>query len=297
MLTPKQREQLAKLNRDIAKKHRREAGAKLTTANQMNRPNADAAGLLYTSLSDVVPGTVHRSAGGTYYLVQREVERLCADGGELDRGLRRALSGSTLAVSPDQLHEAVRPLVGARPERVLFLDIETCGFIGVPLFLVGLMGFQNGKLVMRQFLARNYAEEGPLLAAMWDTLRQTDVLVSFNGKSFDLPMILDRSSVNGIFDCPTPSAHVDLLHEARRRWGHELPNCCLQTVEQFICGRRRSGDIPSSEIPEVYHQFVRTADDGEPHIRARCLRQLQSVVHHNALDIITLGELVVHILT
>jgi uncharacterized protein YprB with RNaseH-like and TPR domain len=84
-------------------------------------------------------------------------------------------------------------------------------------------------------------------------------------------------------DDPGDRPHLDLLHHARRRWRDVLPDCRLQTLEWRVCGRRRSGDIPGEEIPEVYHRFVRTGDS----------RDIVSVFHHNALDLVTLADLAV----
>jgi len=75
--------------------------------------------------------------------------------------------------------------------------------------------------------------------------------------------------------------HLDLLHAARRRWRHEVPNCRLVTLEWHLCGRQRSGDIPGSEIPRVYHEFVRRGYSAS----------MKQVFHHNVLDLVTLAEL------
>jgi uncharacterized protein YprB with RNaseH-like and TPR domain len=73
---------------------------------------------------------------------------------------------------------------------------------------------------------------------------------------------------------------VDLLHPARRRWKDDLPDCRLQTVERHVCRRRRSGDVPSDEVPALYHDYVRTGDPW----------RLVPVFHHNLLDVITMGD-------
>jgi uncharacterized protein YprB with RNaseH-like and TPR domain len=75
--------------------------------------------------------------------------------------------------------------------------------------------------------------------------------------------------------------HCDLLHHARRRWGGKLPDCRLQTLERHILRRRRSNDIPGRDIPAVYHDFVRTSDAW----------LIRAVLHHNALDLVTLLQL------
>ena len=75
--------------------------------------------------------------------------------------------------------------------------------------------------------------------------------------------------------------HFDLLHHARRRWKSQLPNCKLQTLERYICGRNRVGDIPGRDIPLAYHDYVRTGNT----------EQVRSILHHNALDLVTLLQL------
>ena len=119
---------------------------------------------------------------------------------------------------------------------------------------------------------------------LWEGMRSRGVLRTFNGKSFDWPMVSDRSVLYRLdaaghtrdFD-----HHIDLLHHARRQFRRELPNCRLQTLEWYLCGRRRTGDIPGSEIPSAYHDYVRTGD----------AREMKSILHHNALDLITLLQL------
>ena len=78
---------------------------------------------------------------------------------------------------------------------------------------------------------------------------------------------------------PAELIHCDLLHHARRRWRMRLPNCKLQTLERFVCRRLRRDDIAGSQIPQEYHQFVRTGD----------ARQLCSILQHNALDLLDTG--------
>lgn len=179
----------------------------------------------------------------------------------------------------------------ADAEQAIFLDLETCGFAGAPIFLVGLLHHDGGAWVVEQLLARNYAEERAILATLWQRLTGKQILATFNGKSFDWPMVRDRSVFHRLIspasraadheDAPGPAAHLDVLHHARRQWGATLANCKLQTLERHICGRVRRGDLPGREAPAAYHRFVR---DGDP-------RQLRAIVHHNAWDLVTLWEL------
>jgi uncharacterized protein YprB with RNaseH-like and TPR domain len=209
-----------------------------------------------------------------------------------------------------ELHPELAALVERFPVGTLFLDLETCGFAGSPIFLVGLLHHgplhrgpgRDGQqgIVLEQLLARDYTEERSVLETLWRRAAENDVLVTFNGKSFDWPMVRDRSTYHrldapqygsgdrdaGVPDgSPAVLMHCDLLHHARRRWRMRLPNCKLQTLERFVCRRLRRDDIAGSQIPQEYHQFVRTGD----------ARQLCSILQHNALDLLTLAELALRI--
>ena len=183
--------------------------------------------------------------------------------------------------SPLRTHLAERlDLADVGPEDMLFMDTETTGLGSSPVFLIGVLGWADGGLVVRQLFARNYAEERAIVSRYLDLAAEKRVLVTFNGKSFDVPYIRARSAANGI-TFRMDMAHLDLLHLSRRVWGAGLPNCKLQTLETLVCGRRRHGDIPGSAIPDAYHAFVRTGD----------ARQMVEVLRHNMLDLLALVDL------
>ena len=164
-------------------------------------------------------------------------------------------------------------------ERALFLDLETGGLSSSPVFLAGTMHWNGADFILRQYFARHYGEEATLLAALAEAMRGFEFLVTFNGKSYDVPFLRDRSNVHRV-RIGFPPRHLDLLHPARRRWRMELPDCRLQTLEYRVCRRRRVGDVPGDEVPGLYHDFVR---HGDPY-------RLVPVFHHNLLDVITMGE-------
>lgn len=170
------------------------------------------------------------------------------------------------------------------PEDVLFMDIETTGLSSNPLFLIGIMCWDGGELVVRQFLARDYSEEKATIEQFARCLKKHRLLVTFNGKSFDMPYVKTRAAAT-LVDLPAEPAHFDLLHVSRRVWKGSLPDCKLQTLETRICRRPRYGDIPGERIPEAYHAFVRTGD----------ARQMISILHHNMLDIVTMADLMVRL--
>jgi len=164
--------------------------------------------------------------------------------------------------------------------RALFLDLETCGLTSSPVFLAGTMHWNGEDFVLRQYFARHYGEEAALIAALAQATRGFEFLVTFNGKTFDVPFLSSRALVNRVV-LPLPPRHLDLLHPARRRWRHQLPDCRLQTLELHVCRRRRSGDVPGEEVPGLYHDFVRHGDPW----------RLVPVFHHNLLDVITMAEI------
>lgn len=197
----------------------------------------------------------------------------------MGRLLSRVRSARRSAAARGDIHEDVRGLL-TDPSGALFIDTETTGLAGSVVFLLGAMRVLDDDVRLVQVFARNYAEEFELAVSWSEMLADATRLVSFNGKSFDVPLLRDRLGYHGITEPPQPP-HVDLLHHARRRWGGRLPDCRLQTLERELCGRHRAGDIPGDEIPGVYHHFVRTGD----------ARDILSVFHHNALDILTLADI------
>jgi uncharacterized protein YprB with RNaseH-like and TPR domain len=209
------------------------------------------------------------------------VERSVRDfiGEDLESLLEKLASASAAADARDDLDEEIRTLLRA-PERALFFDTETTGLGGNMVFMLGTMRVAGRDVRLRQVFARDYREEPELLAAWSAQLSGCGLLVSFNGKSFDAPVLRDRLALHGI-PRPEEPHHLDLLHHARRRWRGAFPDCRLQTLEWKVCGRRRSGDIPGEEIPGVYHHFVRTGQTAD----------ILSVFHHNALDLITLADI------
>jgi len=199
-------------------------------------------------------------------------------GWELARQL--ALRGSPA----QRLVSAVAGGALRRPEHAMFFDIETTGLASTPLFLIGTMVWADGELVARQYFARDYSEEAAILRLFADALDDRALLVSFNGKSFDLPYVRARAAANRL-PLRSEPAHLDLLHVCRRAWGNRLPDCRLQTLESCICGRVRREDIPGQDIPDAYHAFVRTGNAAE----------IAVILRHNLLDLATLGELLLRL--
>jgi uncharacterized protein YprB with RNaseH-like and TPR domain len=216
-----------------------------------------------------LPGGEWRDARGAVFVHERlrsQVERPHSGWGGLEP-------------PPDAEPELVT-LAAIGLEHALFLDLETGGLSSSPVFLAGTMHWNGEDFVMRQYFARHYGEEPALLRAVSEQAARFDVLVTFNGRSYDVPFLRARALVHGE-TLALPGTHLDLLHAARRRWRERLEDCRLQTLERHVCRRRRSGDVPSEEVPGLYHDYVR---HGDPY-------RLAPVFHHNLLDVITMAEL------
>jgi uncharacterized protein YprB with RNaseH-like and TPR domain len=172
----------------------------------------------------------------------------------------------------------------------LLFDLETLGFLGHPIFLIGLLRRRRssrpgpGRTEVVQLLARDYTEEEAILRAFIREGEGTPRWVSFNGKSFDLPFLRERAAFYGL-SLPQPQEHLDLLHAARRVYRGVLPDCRLKTLEATLFGRYRRRDLGGYEIPAAYHAYVRT---GDPEDLGRILR-------HNRDDLVSLARLLVHL--
>jgi uncharacterized protein YprB with RNaseH-like and TPR domain len=166
------------------------------------------------------------------------------------------------------------------PSDFVFLDLETMGFFSRPIILFGIALISGDRLVVHQFLVREMDEELPALIALKQYLGPRNVLVTFNGKTFDIPYLKERYSYYGEY-MRMGNIHFDLLHAARRAWRTKLPDCRLGTLEQKIFGMKREHDVPSAMVPEFYETYLKTGNPGP----------LVPVVGHNRQDVITLARL------
>lgn len=176
-------------------------------------------------------------------------------------------------------------------DQLVFLDTETTGLAGgagTLVFLVGVGTFVEDGLRLRQYFLRDPAEEAALLLALQEDLEQASGFVTFNGRAFDIPL-LEMRYVMGLqrqWSLGT-LPHFDLLFPARRLWQRLLPDCTLATLEREISGVQRTGeDVPGSEIPALYMDFLRTGDG----------THMRRVVYHNEIDVLSLVTLASQIL-
>ncbi|PYG02437.1 hypothetical protein D893_01809 [Thioalkalivibrio sp. ALE21] len=168
-------------------------------------------------------------------------------------------------------------------ERVGFIDTETTGLAGgagTVAFLVGLATPTGEGLRLRQWLMTAFAGEAAMLESVDAALAGCERLVSYNGKTFDLPLLRDRRRMQRRND-PADSAHTDFLHPVRALYGHAWPDCRLRTAEERLLGLQRTDDLPGSDAPWAWQAYLRF---GQADL-------LQRVVRHNADDIFSLAVL------
>ncbi len=174
-----------------------------------------------------------------------------------------------------------------RPEELLFFDLETTGLsrsAGTFPFLTGLgawMKGDHGALEVEQLLLRDPSKEPRALARLGQRLDRARVLVSFNGRTFDLPILRNRDLLNRAGLDLDGKAHLDLLHPCRRLFRTRLENCRLGTMEQQLLGFRRQGDVDGAEAPRIYQEFLRTGREDE----------LAQILEHNKLDVALMAPL------
>jgi hypothetical protein len=234
----------------------------------------------------VLGGTWHRQDGFSCFVVERRCQP--------ERQYGRDSVGAIAARLRDASGDAPLLAAGAavRPPFV-FLDVETTGLsggAGTYPFLVGCGGFaDDGAFLTRQLVLLRQADERPLLQMLGAELARAGALVTFNGKSFDAPLIETRYLFHRLEWQGSQLAHLDVLHPARRFWNDGAigdGSCSLLALEQEILGARRGGDVAGFEVPARYFRFIRT---GNP-------QPLVAVLEHNRLDLLSLAGLTARLL-
>jgi len=292
-LTPELRKKLEALNRGplkIRQPGKGNAGASPPAPPEAPKPPAEpvaptapVAPAAPVTLQQAASGEVVETPFGSLYMVRRRFSGLIENAGPTLAAYRRTFVEGAASWRERSLHPGIRPLMDVDHRRVLYIDIETTGLSAQPLFLIGVMSYTGSDFEQRLLLARDYAEERAVIALFGELLHEQEAIVTYNGRSFDVPYIAERGTVHGI-DLSFSGHHADLLLEARRRYRGRLPNCKLQTLERCLLNRARFGDIPGDQIPRVYHDFVRTGD----------ARFIGDILNHNALDLAAMAEILLH---
>ncbi len=174
-------------------------------------------------------------------------------------------------------------LAGIDPARVLYLDTETTGLsggTGTLAFLIGVGWFEDGAFRTEQLLLTQPGREVPMLRRLAERLVRASAIVTYNGKSFDWPLLRNRFVLNRV-PLPEVAGHLDLLHCARRVFKYRLESVRLTDVETDVLGFVRVGDVDGGEIPELYWQFLRSGDGA----------LLGPILEHNAHDVVALAAI------
>jgi uncharacterized protein YprB with RNaseH-like and TPR domain len=237
-------------------------------------------------IEDVVPGSLQRTPHGDAFVVERQYPL----------GHRQGRYPLAAEVPPPVIAQwACDPrLARAGTDAIVFLDTETTGLArgaGTYAFLICVGRFEAHGFRLLQFFMRDPAEESAMLAALSRALFPGDVLVTFNGKTFDVPLLNARyvlsACAGGAGSSPVVDRpHLDLLPLARRLWRDRLPSRALSYLEEHILGvERTEEDVPGWMIPELYFDYLRSGDG----------RPLERVFYHNAMDVLSLATLLHHV--
>lgn len=200
-------------------------------------------------------------------------------GGDLHELLHRQAGGVRVEGADDGT-------TAARPGGpVVYVDTETTGLAGGAgtfAFLIGVGRHEAQGFSVTQLFLPGPEHERSQLEALIELVAHASVVVTYNGGSFDLPLLRNRFALHDMPDPFLGTPHLDLLTVARRLWRHSLPDCSLATVEHHVLGAERDGsDVPGFEIPGIYNAFLRTRD----------AHDLRGVVQHNQSDIVALAAL------
>jgi uncharacterized protein YprB with RNaseH-like and TPR domain len=274
--------QLALLRRRIARIDRKWTGTASTGITSTSAASEPARPLRPQDLrparyfiEELMSGEVVQTAAGEHFETEKLFERHRRHGSmdisnlyELPEDLLDSLSGGAIASSP--------------PTKWAFLDTETTGLAGgsgTYAFLIGVGSIEAAGFRLRQFFMRDYGEEPSLLRRLSEHLAQFDVLITYNGKTYDQPLLETRFRMSRARHPFDRMEHLDLLFGARRLWKLRLESCRLVELENQILGVERQGDLPGEMIPYYYFEYLRTQQ----------AFKLVPIFHHNAIDILSLA--------
>lgn len=231
-------------------------------------------------LEDVLPGEMVEGAEGSCYIVRHYLEDFWPGCEDFLSQYKYYFALGGARISPEELPEEMRSFLNADSQKVIYLDIETGGGSEVKIFLIGLMHFADGRFEIKQVFARDLLEERTALIQTQDLINSFEVLVTYNGRVFDIPFLAERARTYGIPFKLTP-VHLDLLHQARRCWRGLVPDLRLSTLQVLISGSKLRESFGKEEISHIYDDFV----------EKKALQRLPEVFGHNAFDLIAMAQI------
>ena len=226
-------------------------------------------------IEEMVSGQIVETSFGAHFETERLYERHRRHG---------SVGIADLIDLPESLLAAIseNAIQQAHPTRWAFLDTETTGLAGgtgTYAFLIGVGSIDESGFRVRQFFMRDYGEEASLLSSLASYLASFDVLITYNGKAFDQPLLETRYRMVRSRHPFARMVHLDLLFGARRLWKLRLDSCRLVDLEHRILGVERQGDLPGELIPYYYFEYLRMQQ----------AFRLVPIFHHNAMDIVSLA--------
>lgn len=220
-------------------------------------------------------------------LARRErgtVRTLAAPAGiEIADGLRLVETRRPAEVA-GRIRLPCREPVDADRERLVCFDTETTGLaggVGTKAFMIGSAQWRDGELVVRQWYLTALAGEASMLRQFADALPAEPVFVSYNGRSYDTPLLKGRYRMHRQPHPFEHREHVDLLHPVRRAYRGVWENCRLQTIERHLLGIVREDDLPGRDAPAAWLAYL----------RGQSSTNLARVLEHNRQDLLTLALL------
>lgn len=209
-------------------------------------------------------------------------------GEEIAPGLRLVTARLPFGELPAQVAGAFDRRPDFDPRRVLFFDTETTGLAGgagTRAFMIGAAHWEGTDIVVRQLVIATLAAEPAMLAEFARWLTPDTVLASYNGKSYDAPLLRTRYRLARQGNPLAGLEHVDLLYPSRRRYRGRFENCRLVTIERRVLGIVREDDLPGSEAPAAWLAYLRGGSAAK----------LRRVGEHNHQDVLSLARLLLHL--
>ncbi|MBP1155479.1 MULTISPECIES: ribonuclease H-like domain-containing protein [unclassified Paenibacillus] len=235
----------------------------------------------------VVGAVMKQSEWGDFVLRRRTYEAEYRHGGSKLGDLVGSANELWRLLASGEAENGLAEALGMPHERLLFMDTETTGLghgAGNVSFMIGIGFYEGDHFTVEQMLIRHPGEEAAMLGYLQDKLKNRPVLISYNGKSFDWPIIKNRYIMNRMPLQSEPAGHIDFLYPSRSLWKHSLTSCRLGNVEEERLGVHRENDVPGSMAPALYFQYLAERD---PEV-------LKGVFVHNELDVLSLAGLAVH---
>ncbi len=268
------RERLARMQRLRAAMPRRLARFERAPAELEPVPSRPA-----RPLDQLLPGVEMTTPHGACYLVSERFGGAHQHGNEA----LSSLAGRSLGAAARFVYEP--RLADLTAADCAFLDTETTGLslgAGTLVFLVGVGVLTDDSVEVRQFFLRDPNEEPAMLAAVEETLADKAALITFNGRSFDVPMLSGRYLMNRMRPRLESLPNLDLLPPARRLWRRRVGSCALSNLERTVLGVQRTAqDVPGWLIPQLYQDYLRTGDATE----------MARVTYHNLMDVLSMVTL------